>query len=79
MSLDSKPKDRVLGLTGVAAFLGLCCGAGTVVGVAGLGGLLALATTPWVLVPTAIAVGGLVVWYRHRRACRVSEYPSGRQ
>jgi hypothetical protein len=54
-------------MVGLAVAAAVCAGAFFLFGTAGLGAILAVVVSPWLLIPTALLLVGLVAWYGNRR------------
>ena len=65
-SRKSRGKGDTLVIGGVALFAVICCAAPILVVTVGLGGVLSVLTSPWVLIPTALAIVGIFAWYTKR-------------
>ena len=59
-------KGDTLAIGGVAFFAVICCAALPLALTVGLGGILSFLTSPWIVVPTLLAVVGIFVWYVKR-------------
>ncbi len=64
---------EVVAMVGLSVAFAICCGALLLFGVAGVGAILAIVFSPWVLIPTALAVAAVVAWYGHRGRRSLSE------
>ncbi len=65
-SRTSRAKGDTLAIGGIALFAVICCAALPLALTVGLGGILSLLTSPWILVPTLLAVVGIFAWYLKR-------------
>ena len=65
-SRKSRGKGDTLAIGGVALFAVLCCAALPIALTVGLGGVFSFLASPLVLIPTALAVVGIFVWYLKR-------------
>ena len=65
-SRQSASKGDTLAIGGVALFAVICCAALPLALTVGLGGVFSFLASPWVLIPTALAVVGIFVWYLKR-------------
>lgn len=65
-SRESSRKGDTLAIGGVALFAVLCCAALAIALTVGLGGVLSFLVSPLVLIPTALAIVGIFVWYVKR-------------
>ena len=51
---------------GAALFAVICCAAPIIAVTVGLGGVLSLLASPWILAPTALVIVGVFTWYLKR-------------
>jgi ribose/xylose/arabinose/galactoside ABC-type transport system permease subunit len=58
---------EVAAMGGVGMAAAICCGALLIFGTVGVGAVLAIAFSAWILVPTGLALIGIVAWYGSRR------------
>ncbi len=65
-SRKNASKEDALAIGGVALFAVICCAALPIALTVGLGGVFSFLASPWVLIPTALAVAGIFVWYLKR-------------
>lgn len=65
-SRKNASKGDTLAFGGIALFAVICCAAPVLAVTVGLGGVLSLVTSPWILVPTVLAVVGIFAWYLKR-------------
>ncbi len=65
-SRKSRGKGDTLLIGGAALFAVVCCAAPILVVTVGLGGVLSVLASPWMLVPTALAIVGIFAWSRKR-------------
>ena len=65
-SRKSRGKGDTLAVGGAALFAVICCAALPLALTVGLGGVLSLLTSPWVLIPTALVIVGIFAWYMNR-------------
>lgn len=77
-----QPGSRgTLTIAGVALFAAACCAGPVVSATLGLGAVVSLVTSLWVLVPTVLIAAGVVAWHAWRRSCRTRpiavEAPTG--
>ena len=61
----------VVGAVATGVAMAVCCGAGILASVGGLGIIASFLVSPWALVPAFAVLAGIVYWRRQRaRACR---------
>ncbi|MFQ5523789.1 MAG: hypothetical protein ACE5F5_09460 [Acidimicrobiia bacterium] len=70
--MSSRPQKKsspgeVVAMVGLAVAAAICCGALLLFGVAGVGTILAVVFSPWVLIPTALVLVAVVAWYGRRQ------------
>ena len=65
-SRKSRGKGDTVAIGGVALFAVICCAASILAVTVGLGGVLSLLASPWILVPTALVIVGIFAWYMKR-------------
>ena len=56
-----------VGFVAVGVTMAVCCGAGILASIGGLGIIASFLISPWALLPASAAVAGIVYWQRQRR------------
>jgi ABC-type amino acid transport system permease subunit len=62
-----RPKESLVAV-GIVLFAVICCAGLLLAGTLGVGVGLSALTSPWLLVPTALAVVGIFAWHSRRRS-----------
>ncbi len=70
MSPHQSGSRGTLTIAGVALFAAACCAGPVIAATLGLGVVVSLLTSLWLLVPTVLVAAGVVVWSIWRRSCR---------